>query len=246
MAKKSLFVSMLIGCVGFASLAVAQDGGLSFNSRFTTKAPTIDGVLSSGEWGNALKIRVDATDEVPPGVVSADSGPIVPPGLQPIEDFNATIYVMNNATHLFIAIDVNDDVLIFSKADLWRNDSAEIRIDSNFSRSNPKEGVPNGYSANVRGDNGAQSDIPPGAEVVASVKPLNNGWVLEFSVPIAGYAPTIGFDVAINDSDTTETLNRDSQIRINALSDDAWQDETEWARLTLATQSNAKHWELMD
>jgi hypothetical protein len=228
------------------SMAMAQDGGLSFVSKFASTAPTIDGVLASGEWDGALTIEIDATDEIPPGVVSADSSPIDPPGIQTRDDFNATIYVMNDATNLYVAVDVHDDVLVFSKSALHQNDSAEVRVDGNFSRLNPKEGNDLGYSANIRGDNGDNSGLPTGGVAVAAPKSDNSGWVAEYSLPIAGFVETIGFDVGINDSDDPAASNRDSQIRINALSDSGWEDESQWARLTLAQSSHTKNWEAMN
>ena len=46
--KKCLCLIVCMTCL--FSMAMAQDGGLSFVSKFASTAPTIDGVLASGEW----------------------------------------------------------------------------------------------------------------------------------------------------------------------------------------------------
>jgi len=218
---------------------------------FATKAPVLDGKLDAGEWKEAARINFDGSDAIRPGVTGPDSNTIGGPnkdGFQSAEDSSVIVYVMNDANNLYIAVDATDDVLDFSMTDVWRNDSVEIRVDGNFSRRTAKEGTIWGHSIIIRGDGGAVGSAPAGDLASgAAVKPDGTGWIVEFRQSIAGFAPVIGFDLAINDRDTPGQDNRDGQYRWNGEVDAGWDDETQWGELTLAQVTaglDPSKWEL--
>ncbi|HOL93572.1 MAG TPA: sugar-binding protein, partial [bacterium] len=105
-----------------------------------------------------------------------------------------------------------------------------------------------GHSIIIRGDGGAVGSAPAGDLASgAAVKPDGSGWIVEFRQSIAGFAPVIGFDLAINDRDTPGQDNRDGQYRWNGEVDAGWDDETQWGELTLAQVTaglDPSKWEL--
>ncbi|MEW6237574.1 MAG: sugar-binding protein [Candidatus Omnitrophota bacterium] len=200
--------------------------------------PILDGKLDKDEWAQATKISFDSSDAVRPGVVGPDSGTIGGPngdGFQFFEDSHVDAFIMNDGTYLYVAIDAGDDVLDFKQANLWQNDAAEIRIDGNYSRLTAKEGSNLGFSTNIRGDGGGVENLQTGASSAAAPKLDGKGWALEFKTPLAGFKPTIGFDIAIDDSDDPANSSRDTQYRWNGDVDGGWNDETQWGDVTLAT-----------
>ena len=227
---------------------------LQLESGLATSSPTLDGVLDAGEWADATAIAFDGNDAVRPGVVGPDSGTIGGPngdGFQLYEDSHVVAYIMNDARNLYVAIDATDDILDFSLSDVWRNDGVEIRVDGNFSRSDPKEGDMFGYAAVIRGDGGATASFPTGdLESGAAAKPDGSGWIIEFRSSTEGYEPVVGFDIAINDSDDPNSDDRDSQYRLNGDVDGGWNNETQWAELKLVgARSSAVErsvWELYE
>jgi hypothetical protein len=242
--------SRLVTVVGIAvlfavpTLAHAASGPhQTFISGWAATTPTLDASIDAGEWDDALVISWDATDLVRPGLTHTDMNPVGGPngdGIQSFEDSSAVAYVKNDDTFLYVAIDVTDDILVFDNVTSgnYKNDGAEIRIDGNYSRLTTKEGNNMGFSTNITGDGVNIDNLQSGAEIVAQPKADGKGFIVEFKTPIAGFASTIGFEIAINDSDDASEERRDTQYRINSPLDNSWQDESQWADLTLATVPN--------
>ena len=224
--------------------SLAQDTSLSTSAGWASKVPVVDGVLSTDEWKDATILWFDGSDKARPGVVGPDSGTVGGPnkdGVQTAADSSATVYIMNDAKFLYIAVDAVDDILDFSKADVWRNDSVEIRVDGNMSRKTAKEDTIMGFSPVIRGDGKAVSfnaDLTKLAKSAGAVKADGKGWIVEFMCPIDGFKPVVGFDIAIDDGDNPAVQDRDSQYRWTGLLDAGWTDETQWGYLTLATAPN--------
>lgn len=233
---------LAVGIVALGGAPVmAQEQGL--DAGWAETPPTLDGQLSEGEWDTAMVVGFDGSDGIRPGVTGPDSGTIGGDGagFQDPSDSSAVIYVMNDADNLYIAVDATDDVLDFSLSDLWRNDSVEIRIDGNFSRLTAKEGDMFGHSTIVLGNGEGTASAPEGDwESAASVKPDDSGWIVEYRTSTEGFESTIGFDVAINDSDDPNNDSRDGQYRWNGAVDGGWNDETQWGTLTLATEPGVR------
>ncbi|MBD3266988.1 hypothetical protein GF373_09990 [bacterium] len=241
---------------GNLTLATEENPGpsLVFDSPAASAAPTLDGSLADGEWADALVIAWDAQDLVRPGLTHTDINPVGGPngdGVQSYADSHAVAYVMNDAEFLYVAIDVTDDILVFDNvtSGSYKNDGAEIRIDGNYSRLTTKEGDNMGFSTNIMGDNTNASNVQDGAEIIAVTKADESGFYVEFKTPIAGFEPTIGFEIAINDSDDASEEQRDTQYRINSPTDPSWQDESQWSSLNLAQAASSvdsSQWEIFE
>lgn len=248
--KKVALCALLVFGLAFSSFAQEQ----TITAGWVSTPPTLDGVLSPGEWDGATMISFDSTDRVRPGISYTDAEVIGGPngdGLQSYEDSHVNVYVMNDADNLYIAVDAIDDILDFSNVggtstQDFRSDSAQIRVDGNFSRSNPKENSHFGFNTNVMGDSGRLSSEQGDVEASGAAKPDGSGWIVEFRSSTEGFEPEVGFDVAINDSDDPNESLRDAQYAWNGESDAGWNDETYWGSLILATEpSKVQYWELL-
>lgn len=211
------------------------------HSVWSEVAPVLDGILSEGEWDRGFVVEFDATDRTRPGVASADSSTALyrfNKGMISYVSNHAKLYLLNNASELFVAVDVTDSELDFasSRGDVWRNDSVEVRFDGNFSRG-MKEDDRLGFGIIVQGD--GEKVVAPGdyAESAARVKDDGSGYVIEVRCDTTDFAPRIGFDVAINDSDDPEEKNRNAQYYWNGTRDSGWIDEREWGIVVLATET---------
>ncbi len=215
-------------------------------SRWAETPPEIDGVLSAGEWTGAATVAIDATDRKRPGVASRDSDTYKyrqTGGMIPYESNHATVYVMNDADSLYVAVDVTDDVLDFAEihGQVWRCDSAEVRLDGNLSRKRHKERNRFGRSIIVRGfGDKATDDLNlEFVDWAASVKEDQSGYVIELRFDAEEFNKDIGFDVAINDSDDPNIHRRHAQYYWNGTRDSGYQDEREWGVVHLASEEEA-------
>ena len=214
-------------------------------SRWAESPPTIDGVLGRGEWERAASVKIDATDKRRPGVASGDSDTYNrgrTGGVLPYESNHAVLYVMNDTASLYVAVDVTDDVLDFStsEGDLWRNDSVEIRVDGNLSRKRNKEHNRFGRSAIILG-NGTKINDDLNVEFMdwaAQVKEDGSGYVVEARFDSEGFHDSIGFDVAINESDDSRIRQRHAQYYWNGTRDRGYLDEREWGVVHLASKED--------
>jgi len=81
------------------------DGGFSINSGLTTTAPTIDGNIGASEWSSANSVTIWGGTGAP----------------------NSILYVMNDGTNLYMALDATDSTLTPGCAnDIW-----DTRFDDN-------------------------------------------------------------------------------------------------------------------
>ena len=102
LSLSSIFILSIIS-ISYISQAEAGVGaGSTLNSGFGT--PTIDGVINPAEWSGAATLSVFS---------GAYAG--------------STLYVMNDETNLYMALDVNDAVhdLVFPTNDIW-----DVRFDN--------------------------------------------------------------------------------------------------------------------
>lgn len=94
-ALKKISVLALTWLISTLCLVVstnAHNPGFEIYSPWATSPPTIDGILSSGEWENAWTANIADT-----GIVS-----------------NVTLYVMNDAQYLYLAVDDENDTTCFA------------------------------------------------------------------------------------------------------------------------------------
>ncbi len=116
---------------------------------------TPNGIMEDGEWADAYEERVEffsdeAENKMPPGRYLngnfwENSGD---------QEYSVTYYAFHNNDYINVALEVVDPIMDFdsNEANAWQNDSTEIYIDGNLSRSNPKEATPTGFQLTVTGD----------------------------------------------------------------------------------------------
>lgn len=108
------------------------------------QTPTLDGVLSPGEYQNAwhVTVRADKDPGINPGWDYKDGG--LPPAELTTDDCSYEMYVFHNGTDLYIALDVNDEVVRFDESpnppaswtaseyikNVWWDDCTEVFIDA--------------------------------------------------------------------------------------------------------------------
>ncbi|MDI4647439.1 S-layer homology domain-containing protein [Cohnella hashimotonis] len=83
-------------------------------------APAIDGVISAGEWSGAMRINLNTPDQVQE---MADWGGV--------DDMSAQAYVKWDASKLYFAVDVTDDVQRQTATDdgIWAGDGIQLAFD---------------------------------------------------------------------------------------------------------------------
>jgi hypothetical protein len=100
-------------------------------ARYTPTPPVIDGVFSLAEWGLAVPVYVAGSihPTTPPGVVpNIPSLPFLFPPDTPA-DSSFTIYTLYDDNNLYVAVDVNDDIIICDGPVPYLDDDVEIMID---------------------------------------------------------------------------------------------------------------------
>ncbi len=202
-----------------------------------TTTPTLDGTLEDGEWAGATMVAWDANDEIRPGVTTEDAGLVggqFGNGKQTYEDSHAVAYLMNDEEWFYMAVDVTDDVLDFSRTDGdFRNDGIEVRIDPDFDKTDDREDGVDIFPTYI-GDGSLDADGSTDTyNGVTVLKPDGSGFILEFRASMSVMAPVIGFDLAINDNDDGAEANRDTQYRIVGADDASWNDPFKWGELVL-------------
>lgn len=177
----------------------------------TATPPVIDGVADP-VWDNYTE---ESLEKISQGEVSRP------------EDLSATYKVTYDATHLYLLVDVTDDVLVNDAENNWENDGLEVFIDIG----NDKNG---GYGANdyayqlVYDDPTVyetQHDATAGVLFAQGSKA--GGYIMEISIPwatigaVPGTGELLGFDVHINDNDGNG--GRDAKKAWHDCTDNAWQ-----------------------
>ncbi len=232
--RRLFILSMMIvaGLFMFSADVSAQkldaEGNQLIEAIFVGSPPTIDGVLSPGEWDRAESNTVDFVNL---GVSGDDVDSIDGP-----EDCSYTFSVMYDSDFLYIAVSVTDDVYISTnygkriQYDLpvtWENDAVEYFFDGDLSRSetarNPTETETGGqFIYGIESDDAPDPFVSP--ELYGEkVRPFGNGadddwyaqttfnadtadWSQEarFALDIIGSPQpggTIGFNINVDDVD---------------------------------------------
>lgn len=177
-----------------------------------TAAPTLDGVIEDGEYGDAPEIVVNHHTGNYNGNEENLDGSWV------LGDHDWSAWVVHDDDAIYVGVAVIDDNVVTNSADAgsedgqtWLDDSAEIFFDSNDSNDrgrntgNEYEGqfvmTPNGAWR----DNEANNPIFGENENWYAVSDTNTeGYVIEFKIPKATLFEmqnTMGFDIAVNDDD---------------------------------------------
>jgi len=191
---------------------------------FSESAPTLDGVIAEGEYSTAF------TD-----TFANEEGDIEAPGVHILGDThspdeqNTTFHAFHDNQFIYVGVDVVDPALDFSSGtnaegvvEVWRNDSVELYLDGNLSRSTTKENGSLGAQMTVAGDgslvggnsapgttieldNGAlASDTPDNFwNFAARAKDDGSGFVVEYQIDkLQTLSPIsrrlVGFDLLMN------------------------------------------------
>jgi hypothetical protein len=190
-------------------------GPASYAAPPVTTAPTQDGKINAGEYGDAKEIRVNA-----------DFGVVYIPGADddlPVTDLDYKTYVVHDNDAVYIAFDVTDDTISSDTAGevqgpglaTWDDDSVEIFFDLDNSKAFGG-GAPQGPGVfegqytltpkNVYFDGSPSADARKGEHWFGQAATTPTGYQIEFKILKSTLgSPTnnqpIGFHVAINDDD---------------------------------------------
>jgi hypothetical protein len=212
--KRRVMISSLLGislCVILAfsmSLPAFADIGTDINSHWAWTAPTIDGTITTtpGEWSNA-SIRNFVFD------MRDDSN-------NHRWYKNATLYVMNNYTYLFIAVRIyNDTYWALDSKNQWKglgvffnnNDNGTLGAGENGEMKTTWTGSPfysrNDLYYNTSDGGYWDTDVNPlshsggtndGAIAFSHTNPSNGAlgnWTFEMKIPLVGSDPSMDFHI---------------------------------------------------
>jgi len=193
-----------------------------------SKVPTLDGTMSTGEWADAYKYTMNASDTTAPGVRASGSA-------KTAEDTSATIYLKHDADYLYVAVNVTDNNVVGTATNVWDADSVELFVDTNNSK-----------STNL-GLNRMQFDVNAGGAVVSTPAVPSGSWTGKAALRTGGYvveyrlsksalslgaSGTYGIDVNVNDVEPTAgTLS--ANYWFFSTGTDPEMNESQWGKLTL-------------
>lgn len=202
-------------------------GQPAISSLFTSAPPTIDGVLSAGEWSNKRTIAMNGFND-------------------PNRTMTADLYVMNDAVNVYVAV-------VFSSPPETKTRTLYIDLDTNHDHV-AADGAEDAMSVQEpfgiyydlfwsasfgwwKQDTGAQqgsgmASLQGGIYTFEFSKPLNSGDAQDMSVALGGQ---LGFRLELWDGAAPDEWFR---YPTNTVDSDTmrW---GEWADLTLATASTA-------
>ena len=190
-------------------------GAQSYSAPKVTTAPTQDGRINAGEYGDAAEIRVNA-----------QAGVVYIPGADddlPLTDLDYKVYVVHDTNAVYLAFDVTDDTISSDTAgtvqgpglSTWDDDSVEIFFDLDNSKAfgggtvlggGVFEGQYTLTPVNTYFDGSPSTDAKKGEHWFAEAALTATGYQIEFKILKSTLgnpednAP-IGFHVAINDDD---------------------------------------------
>ncbi|RAV06417.1 S-layer homology domain-containing protein [Paenibacillus sp. YN15] len=175
---------------------------------FDGAAPVADGILSPGEWAGAMPISVNRADQIKNII-----------GWGGAEDLSGTGYVKWDRGHLYLAMDVQDNLHMQNgtDGDIWQGDSLQFAIDTG--RVNGAGSAQNNEFGMALGPNGVtvwrwmSGNGKPAGEletVRAAVYRSGTHTVYELALPWKEVLPenqtpqaggVLGFSLLINEND---------------------------------------------
>lgn len=104
-------------------------------------APTIDGVVSEGEYDGAGKVKVkfDKPDTAK-GIIPSGIPYLLPP--DSLHDLSFEVLTSYDDVNLYVAVVVKDDILWDDSVKPWRDDAVEIFIDADNEANDLALGTP--------------------------------------------------------------------------------------------------------
>ena len=159
----------------------------------TETSPEADGEIGPGEYRDTLPVEVNFDDPTTrPGIVP---NWIAPPSDR--EDLSYLVYAMYDEEHLYMAVDVTDDVLVDDSITPYQDDCVEIWMDADevandfsIGRSVNREG--GGVKIDVGGDIDNSGIGSYGTDWFGAVGTRPGGYVVEFSIPLSSIDMTDG------------------------------------------------------
>ena len=144
--------------------------------------------------------------------------------------------------YLYIWVGIVDDKFVAdSKKQYWADDSIEIYIDADASRSDQYDGF-NDYHLSFRMGSPIQAGSKTPKEDISAIRyamrPNPAGYQLDIAIPwttlrvIPKPEHTLGFDIQVNDDDNG--YSRDAKISWNAETDSAWKSPKVFGELVLS------------
>jgi len=217
---------------------------LTWYACWTETPPTLDGLISPGEYSDASPIAVVFNDpDSPPGIVAEG-------GISDSTDLSFVAYAVYDADNLYIAVDVTDDQIYDDSPDAnWKDDCVEIYVDGDKVNNDViwpdswppgnKEGFQ--LSLDVGGDAGG-FPLSYNTDWFGAAGTRTGGYVVEFRIPLStidiadgpeeahpSIRSSIGFTIQLNDDD--DGGERDAVTWWDGVDLDTWHREDYWGRL---------------
>jgi hypothetical protein len=226
--------AVLFCMVGFAS--AQEPTTMTAVAPLATVTPTLDGIISPGEWTDANSFTFDGTDQLRPGWNDTAAA------LRAPSNWSCTFYVKHDANNVYIATVVTDDVISNDTgASLWDDDTMELYFDSHNSNSSPKEGTATGFQMSYNSGDTISGGQGYNTWWWAKARIAPPGYIIEFRVDKAQTGMVTGgkygFDLSPDEDD--DGTGRDCQIWWNSKDGGAWNIETTWGEIVLSTQTLA-------
>ncbi|MFH1377445.1 MAG: sugar-binding protein [Planctomycetota bacterium] len=203
---------------------INNDPNPQFNDVVKTNAsPVIDGIIDS-QWANALGASIQDRS----GTITNAT------------DLSATFSILWDTNHLYVLVDVMDDVIRYDgDATSWKDDGIELYIDVHNDKSATYGADDYSYrftygSANVIVEASQPNSV---AGVLAARQATETGYTMEIAIPwstlnaTAADGALIGFDIQVNDDDDGDT--RDGKLMWSDGTDNAWRNPSLFGTLTL-------------
>ncbi|MBK8267390.1 MAG: PKD domain-containing protein [Planctomycetes bacterium] len=201
---------------------------------FSPTSATINGILAAGEWTDANSYSMDAANQVAPGVVIEGT-------TTTSTDASAVIYVKQDSNFVYVAVDVTDDSVVNSAADVWDADSVELFLDANNSNTVDIGSERLQFDVNAGGGTAATSGVPSGSWNGAGAT-RSGGYVVEFRLSKSALgltsSQTYGFDVHVHDVEPSAGTLQTGYWYFSA-GPSPESDESQWGNLILSAVSQA-------
>jgi hypothetical protein len=199
-----------------------------------TEPVTIDGIISPGEWDDALSDS--SIDNLSDGMVDNS------------DDLSGSVAFKWDSTHLYLLFQIRDDLRFLDSTDgkslitnTFKDDSIEVYLDINNTKSGNLDESEGRYQFRfIPKVDGEIERIPftfpiPGFQFAfvgedSYIMEIAMPWTtLKVSDPKAGNI--LGFEVALNDDD--DGGERDGQLFWNSEQEEDWMDASKWGSILL-------------
>ncbi len=106
-------MNKLLYMITVLCISISAFAKINYNIPYASVVPTYDGVISAGEWDDALAVNVSYADFVTNGIGAQVSGETLAPTAA---DISGVYYFKWDETYLYMAFAVTDDMLQWRKA----------------------------------------------------------------------------------------------------------------------------------